>query len=226
LRYKELEKEIKDLVKDDPKARPLKKERADISQALQDLSALMRITAEMDENLHQQLLDNEAVHRCSMDELTQNRLGGEGTDKACYSLVVNTSGGPEILAGIFTYFVNARDTQGRFSHKSLVGSAEQAKDTLPIQMNETHNTAEFYTITSAYVGAGRILVQRVYELLASEYVLTTLSPVRDFTKDKDRDEWPKKPDAIIQKEVLNYLIQNSDPVLKFHLSNGAYIGHC
>lgn len=186
-------------------------------------ASFTRITSHDHPALHAQLLANEKVHACDMEELLTRRLGDEKTDKACFSVVLDMPGEPVVLAGIFTYFLHTVGADGRYVHRGLPGFVDQVKRGHPEPIADD-DTAVFYTISSAFPGAGVELVQRVYETLHRNFVLTTLSPVRDFTKGKDRETWLKRPAEEVQRDVLAYLLENKDPVLQFHLANGAYIG--
>jgi hypothetical protein len=195
-----------------------------ISTLLCTRATLQRITPDSHPALIRQLHDNEAVHKCGRDELVSHRLGHEKTDKACFALVIETKGEPVILAGIFTYFDQTLDAEKGLRHKGLAGFVDHVKKQEPKAMTEAHDTAVFYTITSVFPGAGANLVQRVYQELRDRFVLTTLSPIRSFTKDQDRTALLGVDRAKLQTQVLSYLLDNKDPVMKFHLGNGAYIG--
>lgn len=187
-------------------------------------ATLQRITPDSHPALIRQLHENEAVHKCGRDELVSHRLGHEKTDKACFALVIETKGEPVILAGIFTYFDQTLDAERGMRHKGLAGFVDHVKKQEPKAMTASHDTAVFYTITSVFPGAGATLVQRVYQELHARFVLTTLSPIRGFTKDKDRVAMIGLGRANLQTQVLSHLLDNKDPVMKFHLGNGAYIG--
>ncbi|MBN8520868.1 MAG: malonyl-CoA decarboxylase family protein [Alphaproteobacteria bacterium] len=194
------------------------------STLLCERATLQRITPDSHPALIRQLHDNEAVHKCGRDELVSHRLGHEKTDKACFALVMETKVEPVILAGIFTYFDQTLDAEKGLRHKGLAGFVDHVKKQEPKSMTEAHDTAVFYTITSVFPGAGATLVQRVYQELHARFVLTTLSPIRSFTKDQDRTTLLGLDRSKLQAQVLSYLLENKDPVMKFHLGNGAYIG--
>jgi hypothetical protein len=196
---------------------------AEVVSEINRRAVFTRITADDDPSLHEQLLANEKVHPCDRNELLTRRLGPEDTDKACFSLLLNLPDHPLVLAGIYTYFTRTRNDQGRHLHRGLPGFVEHVKHSYPRPI-KGRDTAVFYTISSAFPGTGVELVQEVYTHLHPDFVLTTLSPVRDFTKGKNRAEWLSRPASEIQREALSYLLEGKDPVLQFHLANGAYIG--
>lgn len=113
--------------------------------------------------------------------------------------------------------------------------------------------AILYTISGQHPWdkGGRELAAQVYEYLHSEaaeknynLIISTLSPVREFTPhlqkqegfenllDEDgevSDEFmmfmqSEEAQEELEHRLLRYLIMEKDPVLNFHLGNGAYIG--
>ena len=122
----------------------------------------------------------------------------------------------------------------------------------PPERGEGTTVAVLYTISSSskheWERGGRPLANSTYKFLHAEaaqrghpLIISTLSPVRkinDWLKDQDcladlfagpRDDFMAfLEDAgnrqAISAKVMEYLITEQDPVLNFHLGNGAYIG--
>lgn len=223
--YDQFDQDIKSGVAgDDIKA--AKKRQAELAGQILDRAGFTRITPANDSVVHTQMHANEKVHECAgVDELVARRVGEDETDKASFALLLDLPEGQKILANIYTYFTHAADEQGRLKHRALPGFVDAIKDGKPKAVTAHEcNTAVFYSISSAIMGGGARLIQWVYQELSSQYILTTLSPIRDFTKGKDRDAWLARPKEDVQRDVLKYLLENKDPVMKFHLANGAYVG--
>jgi hypothetical protein len=249
MEYEQLDLDIsesKETAVSEEAVRVLKKRQAEVAKKILDHAGFARITPDSDLSLHLLMHENEKVHKCaSIDDLVSKRIGHQKlgkpnpadenfrfnddaikeTDKAAYALLLDLPDEQKVLANIYTYFTHAADEFGRLKHRALPGLVDPIKDSLPREMKvDECNTAVFYSISAAIMGGGARLIQWVYQELSGQYILTTLSPIRDFTKGKNRDEWLVQPKEDIQHDVLKYLLSNKDPVMKFHLANGAYIG--
>lgn len=153
----------------------------------------------------------------SEEELKSRRLGGENDSKRAYALtIVDEAGQRKVAAVIYTWW-------SRQAGK-LPDDVEQILQEDSAPLGATADTVTFYSISSFMRGAGERLITALHKKLTSEHpglTLTTLSPLRTLgawvTENGDCG-------GDLKEAARQYLLANLDPVQKFHLSNGAYIG--
>jgi hypothetical protein len=210
--------------------------------------------------LHEQLLDNEQVHKLStIEELVEKRIGDEGSNKRCFARVNRDGKKPIVTTGIFTALIDI-SSEETTSYADIPGNINGVKE-MPIEpfhvTSETKTVAAIlYTISNdgkdSWDKGGRPLAEEVYAFLKAEaeehgyqLVISTLSPVRKFSPwlsqqngyegfwDNEEEIASNEFMAHLQDEenhihikqmLLRYLLTERDPVLNFHLGNGAYIG--
>lgn len=201
-------------------------------------------------SIPQQLFTNEHVHLAdSPEDLVQQRVGGYGTDKRCFTRQFNLSDGrdvkPEIVTGVFVKFVKVPLVNGGISYADIPGNIEGILEA-PVADFETPSDPEQeaviavpYTISSNFdhslwAGGGRLLIQEVYnklyfEAFQSRYTLqiATLSPLRPFNRNPaanmgliDFVDDPQVQDHL-RVLALEYLL-NGD---KERISKPLYDGH-
>ena len=212
--------------------------------------------------LHEQLLANEQVHKLdSTEELVSQRIGDTTANKRCFARVNRNGKKPVVTTGIFTALIDITPENGKdTAYGDIPGNINAVKD-LPVEtfdIGDGNKTvaAILYTISNdgrdSWDKGGRPLAGGVYQYLKAEaeergynLIISTLSPIRDFSKWLNEKEgfqgfWNEEnktadpnfmkrlndPDgqAIIEKMVMEYLLETKDPVMNFHLGNGAYIG--
>lgn len=212
--------------------------------------------------LHEQLLANEQVHKLnSTEELVSQRIGDTTANKRCFARVNRNGKKPVVTTGIFTALIDITPENGNgIAYGDIPGNINDVKD-LPVEtfdIGDGNKTvaAILYTISNdgkdSWDKGGRPLAGRVYQYLKAEaeergynLVISTLSPIRDFSKWLNEREgfqgfWNEEEktadpnfmarlndpegQAIIEKMVMEYLLDAKDPVMNFHLGNGAYVG--
>lgn len=131
-----------------------------------------------------------------------------------------------VEAALYTYCVTGRIK----TEKDLPGNVKKILETPVSDLPSFPTAIIFYSISSFAPGAGANLINRVYEQFTDHpsLWLATLSPLRGLTSWID-DRYGE-PSAFLDskhmrtKLALDYLTANENPVEKFHLKNGAYIG--
>lgn len=131
-----------------------------------------------------------------------------------------------VEAALYTYCTSV-DIQ---TEQDLPGNVGQILS-MPVQsLDDAPSAMIFYSISSFGPGAGARLIDRVYHQFTgqSSLWLATLSPLRglaSWVEDKYGESTPFiKCKHMRTKLALDYLSNNQNPVQKFHMKNGAYIG--
>jgi hypothetical protein len=175
-----------------------------------------------------QLAGRDRVHvygAQTIDDLRKYRLGFEEDDKTCYAILQ----GDRVLAAIYTAKRFAPITKP----KALQGNVQDILLTRPFRIFNPPASCIFYSISnvSEQRNVAPILVRRLHAHLTAKYpsmVLSTLSPMRDFDQYVQDKGWKNFlfVNALQQKHcVFDYLLKGTDPVQRFHMKNGATIGH-
>ncbi len=222
---------IADLQSAEVKTEDIKTLRATVREA----SQLLRVLPSMP-SIYTQIFNNEAVHKVpDIRELIERRLGDETMDKDCQALVVETDQGPLVLAGI--HRVHARVPErdnGLVDVRELPGNVDMIKSSPLRPLNGSENLVGYWTISQGHYspkqsiqGFSGELVRALADVTPPGHFETTISPVRDCTKRWNREGvFVSFSDNTIRSHVAGYLANpnSRDPVMAFHLSNGAYIG--
>lgn len=176
----------------------------------------------------------------TMDELVNYRLGNENDNKRAYGLIIDIPGqDPEILSVIYTHWSKQGHNAANLDEQKLPGNVADILIEEVQPLNEQADTGIFYSISSFFPGAGVELIkslrselggdQNAAEMDGSTPALSTLSPFRSFgnwvaEQGEDVPEAPELRQEFLEAAALRYLDEVSDPVQKFHMGNGAYIG--
>lgn len=199
----------------------LKEASAKLAEEILTVSNLIQVNPEYGDALYDQIIANEKVHPIEdHSDLLTHRLGMAGANKDCQALVVETTEGLKILAQIFRYHVHVPVNEGVISPRDLPGDVDKLKTSDIAHLQGDENLTGYWTVSSAWPGSGAALIARLPQNRSE----TTISPVRGFTSGYVRNEIFGKSDDDLRYEVMRYLDKGEDPIMKFHLGNGAYIG--
>ncbi len=232
--------------------------RAEVVASLKENVQFEQILPEEEHrDLHDALFKNERVHRLpSVEELVKQRVGHTSASKRCFARVNRNEGAQEVTTGIFVAMREINPEGEHFSYDDISGNINSIKNAPITDFNPAKGAtveAILYTISGQHPWdkGGRPLAAQVHEYLYAEaaekgynLILSTLSPVRDFTthlqkregfenlvgEDKNVSDdfmlWMQKEEMQheLKHRLLRYLILEKDPVMNFHLGNGAYIG--
>lgn len=184
------------------------------------------------QNVLEQIIRNEQVHPvASIDDLLTHRLGMEGMNKDCQALIVPTREGPQVLAQIFRYHVEVDVEAGMIDLQNLPGNVDPIRTSQVEQQTGRENVTGYWTISSErpgnrkpVSGIGRELVKALVEQTPPGRFETTISPVRGLYKKIAIEDLKNYDPVDACQAALNYLLERKDPVLSFHVGNGAYIG--
>lgn len=176
----------------------------------------------------------------TMDDLVTYRLGDENSSKRAYALTVDMPGAnPLILAVIYTHWSVQGHDSAQPDEALLPGNVADILSEPGQALDAEADTGIFYSISSFFPGAGLELIKKLRTEMGGDRkakwlnkkrpVLSTLSPLRGFAKWAEAQELniPEAPDLkseFLRAAADNYLDANQDPVQKFHMGNGAYIG--
>lgn len=191
------------------------------------VSKLMQITPEHGEDVLNQVIEKENVHRvANSSELLTHRLGMEGMNKDCQALVVETEDGLKVLAQIFRFHAQIPTEEGnKVRYENLIGDVDLVKASGISQLTGLENLTAYWTISSKWFGSGPELVKRLIQAMPIGHNEMTISPVRAFTDKQSRELLMQLSDDEIREHVLNHLNSDTrDDVRDFHLGNGAYVG--
>lgn len=205
-----------------------------LHQEIRQATQLVRIAPDTfkGQALFEQIIRNEQVHPIrDTNDLLEHRLGMEGTNKDCQALTVTTRQGQQILAQIFRYHVEVDVEAGMVDLQNLPGNVDLVKSSSIDQLTGKENVTGYWTISSEQPenrrpisGIGRDLVGALIKATPQGRFETTISPCRGLYKRLDIMEIRNMDPQDARQAALEYLLDRKDPVLGFHVGNGAYIG--
>jgi hypothetical protein len=194
----------------------------------------------VDGDIHTQLVSadkKDKVHPVGTeDDLRAYRLGTETNSRQAYALVVPAEDGVtrQVLAVIYTHWSTQPMGPAGVTPADLPGKVDEILKDPSHPLDEKPNTVIFYSISSFMPRAGQMLIEDLHSHIMREahgqpMALSTLSPLRTLKKYVTETAQPGSEMTVLDDEelkgiALEYMLANRDPVQKFHLSNGAYVG--
>jgi len=195
----------------------------DITTKLLKASSLVTIKPSFrDSQLVQQLVDNPLeVHKLDSVKAFQKLRLSDGLHKDCQSLVVQSSKGKTVLAPIFRVKVALPTQDGQINPWDIPSGVDVLKNETPRAISDNDNAEALISVSAIYPKTAPHLIGA----LDDDYPKITVSPMRMFTGANNRAELlANNSDEQIRAMVVDHLSRRTDPVIKLHMGNGAYLG--
>lgn len=178
-----------------------------------------------------QLAGRDRVHEFGADNvenLRSFRLGDGNTTKTCYAMIGDDA---RVHSAIYV-MRDAHDVSA--GYRALSGDVRSILASRVEALEDKPRSLIFYSISNITEarGMGQLLVRNLHASLTQQYegvVLSTLSPLRTLDAHLERSEvlferFSAFSPAEQRRVILSYLMAVEDPVQKFHMGNGAFIG--
>lgn len=178
------------------------------------------------ENQYKDLVHSHGVE--TVENLTQNRLGGINSNKTAFALIE-----PEtrtILAAIYVYRSTTPAKENAEPYAHLPSNVHDILHEPLHDIKTTPTSLIFFSISRFFKmsGEGELLISKLHEHLNKQYddepniIFSTLSPLRGLKK------WSETQAPSLTNNpfstALRYIVTNKDDLVKrFHLSNGANV---